>query len=50
MDFVTELPESEGYTNLMVITNRLGKGIMLELIRTIKAKDVARVFLRTFYR
>jgi len=34
----------------MVVTDRLGKGVILELIRTIEAKDVAGVFLRTFYR
>ena len=45
MDFVIELPKSEGYINLIVITDRLRKGILLKLIRTIKAKDVAKVFL-----
>ena len=50
VDFITGLPESEGYTNLMVITDRLSKGILLELMRITEAKDVARVFLRTFYR
>ena len=34
----------------MVITDRLGKGVLLELMRTIKAKDVVKIFLRTFYR
>lgn len=50
VDFVTGLPESKGCTNLMVITDRLGKGILLEPMRTIEAKDVARIFLQTFYR
>ena len=50
VDFITGLPKSEGCTNLMVITDRLGKGIILEPMRTIEAKDVARIFLRTFYR
>jgi hypothetical protein len=50
VDFITGLPESQGCTNLMVITDRLGKGILLETMRTTEAKDVARVFLRTFYR
>jgi hypothetical protein len=34
----------------MVITDRLGKGVMMEPMRTIKAKDVAKFFLKTFYR
>ena len=50
MDFVTGLPESEGCTNLLVITDRLGKGVILEGMRTTEAEDVARVLLRTFYR
>ncbi len=50
MDFVTDLLESNRCTNLMVITDRLGKGVILEPMSTIEAKDVARVFLRTFYR
>jgi len=29
MDFVTELPDSDGCTNLLVITDHLGKGIIL---------------------
>ena len=50
VDFITGLPESESCTNLMVITDRLGKGILLEPMRTIEVRDVARMFLRTFYR
>ena len=50
MDFIIELPESKGYINLIVITDRLGKRVILKLIRTIEAKDVAGVFLRIFYR
>ena len=45
MDFIIGLPISEGYTNLIIIINRLGKGILLEPIRIIKVKDVIRVFL-----
>ena len=50
MDFVTGLPESEGCINLLVITDRLGKGVILEGMRIIEAEDVVRVLLRTFYR
>jgi len=50
MNFVTGLPESEECINLLVITDRLGKGVILEGMRTIEAEDVARVLLRTFYR
>lgn len=50
MDFITGLPESEGRTNLLVITERLSKGVILEAMSTIEAEDVAKVLLRTFYR
>ena len=50
MDFVTGLPKSEACTNLIVITDRLEKGVILELMRITEVKDVVRVFLRTFYR
>jgi predicted aspartyl protease len=50
IDFVTDLPISEGCTNLAVITDRLGKGVILEPMRTITSQDVAALFIRTFYR
>jgi transposase InsO family protein len=50
MDFITELPESGGCTNLMVITDRLGKGVLLEACTDIKVETVAEIFIRTFYR
>lgn len=50
MDFVTDLPSSDGYTNLFVITDRLSKGVILEPMVEITADAVAGVFLRTFYR
>jgi transposase InsO family protein len=50
VDFIDQLPESNGRTNLMVITDRLSKGVILEPLQSTTADDVASVFLRTFYR
>ena len=50
VDFVVELPESEGCTNLMVITDRLGKGLILEPMAKIGAEEVAWTFIRTVFR
>ncbi len=49
IDFITQLPESKGCTNLVVIMDRLGKGIMCEGLPDIKAETVAQWFLCTFY-
>jgi transposase InsO family protein len=50
MDFVTDLPPCDGRTNLLVITDRLSKGVILELMAEITVEVVAEVFLYTFYR
>lgn len=50
MDFITELLLSKGCTNLLVITDRLGKGVILEPCLTITAEAVVEKFIRVFYR
>jgi len=50
MDFVTDLPPCDGRTNLLVITDRLSKGVILEPMAEITVEAVAKVFLYTFYR
>ena len=49
MDFVTDLPLSNSCTNLLVITDRLSKGVILELIVEITVVVVVGVFLYIFY-
>ena len=44
MDFMVELPESEGCTNLWVITDRLSKTVVFEGMPTMKAEDCAQKF------
>ena len=42
IDFIVELLLSEGCTNMIVITDRLGKGVILEAMRDITAETVAK--------
>lgn len=50
IDFITDLPRSRGCTNLMVITDRLSKGVILEPCEDTRAETVAKIFIRGFYR
>ena len=46
VDFVVDLPESEGYKNVMVVVDRLSKYRYLIPCNKMEAPDVARMFLR----
>ena len=46
MDFIEGLPESEGCTNLMVVTDRLSKDVTLVHLKDTTAETVAENFLR----
>ena len=50
MDFITGLFLSNGYTNYIVIINRLRKGVIFKDLLDIEAKTVANRFMRYFYR
>ena len=50
MDFIINLPLSQGYTNLLVITDRLSKGVILEPCSSLTIEVVAKTFVRVFYR
>jgi hypothetical protein len=49
IDFVIELPLSKGCKNMAVITDHLGKGIIIEPMETIDAEATAYMFIKTFY-
>jgi hypothetical protein len=49
VDFIVGLPLSSGYTNIIVVKDRLGKGIILVLITLIKVDDVAWIFVREVF-
>jgi hypothetical protein len=40
IDFVTDLPESEGCTNMVVITDRLSKGVVAGSLRDISVESL----------
>ena len=51
MDFIGPLPKSEGYDMILVITDRLSKGVILEPCNTsISTEQLIELFIRTFYR
>ena len=50
IDFIVELPESQGCTNLVVVTDRLGKGVICDGLPSIDAETIAKWFIRVYYR
>lgn len=50
IDFMVELPESNGKTNIMVITDRLLKSVTLEPMDKIDAESCAKIFLACHWR
>jgi len=50
MDFIQQLPASNGFTNILVVIDRLSKeGVFIPTTDTLTAPDVADVFVsRTF--
>ena len=49
VDFITDLPESDNCKNIMVITDRLSRGVILTPLQQIGAESIAKVFLHQFY-
>jgi predicted aspartyl protease len=49
IDFVVELSPSRGRTNIVVVTDRLGKGVRFKGLKDIKIETVAKWFVRDYY-
>lgn len=49
VDFIVGLPKSLGCTNIMVVTDRLGKGVIFEPMKTITAEALAEAFVRRVF-
>ena len=45
MDFIGPLPDSQGNDHIMVITDRLGKGVVLEPYQSLDIDYVAKLFI-----
>ena len=41
IDFITKLPKSKGYTNIVVIIDWLSKGVVADRLTKISAKSLA---------
>lgn len=50
MDFITDLPSSQGYTACLVITDRLSKGVIFEPVSSMTAEATAEIFINSVYR
>ena len=50
IDFVTDLPPSNGCTNIMVITDRLSKEIFLFGSSSMTSEECAKIFVDRYYR
>jgi transposase InsO family protein/predicted aspartyl protease len=51
MDFIGPLPKTaQGHEYLLVITDRLGKGLILEPCQNMEVETVLTIFLKSFYR
>ena len=49
IDFITRLLISEGYSNIVVLIDRLSKGVIADRLEDIEADTVAKWFLRKYY-
>lgn len=49
IDFITDLPSSESCKNMIVITDRLSKGVVADGLEDIEAETVAKWFIRRYY-
>ena len=49
IDFITDLPESEGCPNIIIVVDRLGKGVVANGLENIDAETVAKWFIRRYY-
>ena len=50
IDFVTDLPPSEGCINVMVITDRLSKDVFMSATNSMKAESCAKLFIYRYFR
>jgi hypothetical protein len=42
MDFIIDLPESESYKNIVVITDCLGKGVIADSLEDLEVETVVK--------
>ena len=42
MDFIIDLPKLEGYINIIIIINRLSKGVIINRLDNLEAEIIAK--------
>ena len=47
MNFVTDLPESEGHTNIMMIVDKLMKGVILKGLKELMTECVTKMIIQS---
>jgi hypothetical protein len=46
MDFIIDLPESDGCRNIIIVIDRLSKGIIADVLLDLEAEMLAKWFIR----
>ena len=49
MNFIVALPESKGYSNIMIITDRLLKDVSLTTLPILEIKTVIQSFIKNVF-
>ena len=49
MDFIIALSESEGYSNIMVVTDRLSKNISLAALLNLEVEMIVQSFIKNVF-
>ena len=49
MNFIVTLPESKGYSNIIIITNRLSKDVLLTALLNLKIETVIQSFIKNVF-
>ena len=49
MNFIVALPESEGYSNIIIVTDRLSKDVSLTALLNLEVKTVVQSFIKNVF-
>ena len=49
MNFIIALSESKGYSNIMIVTNRLSKNVLLTALSNLEIETVIQSFIKKYF-